>query len=355
MRLGVWCPLPHTIRPEPRLDAAIAELCTPGAASDHNKMLGFAIDTLQRAEKLGFETSLIAERWLGPDPSAWMFGAALAMATRNIELMIAVHPGIVQPQQVAKLGATLDRISNGRAAINIVNGWWEEEFSLFSNGATQADPASRYRRMEEYCQVLRGLWERGPFEFHGEFYTVASSSLPLKCVRQPGLPLYAGTRSQPGMDVIAKHGDVWFVSYEGGIQSFDANLAKVRADIAKMRLMADQYGRTLDFGISCHVICAHSDDEARGIAEEFESQATRSRMAFVAAKALGAGLTGSAQTLARRMSDYHDAGVSVFMLHFHPMIEGMEYFVREVMPLVEHQMKQAGRKFEGKKHEGLPA
>ena len=48
--------------------------------------------------------------------------------------MPAIHPGIVTPQMVAKMGATLDRISGGRLAINIVNGWWEEEFNLFGNG-----------------------------------------------------------------------------------------------------------------------------------------------------------------------------------------------------------------------------
>ena len=37
MRYGVWTPLPHTIRPEPLMDAAIAESGTRGLASGPDK------------------------------------------------------------------------------------------------------------------------------------------------------------------------------------------------------------------------------------------------------------------------------------------------------------------------------
>ncbi len=36
--------------------------------------------------------------------------------------MTAVHPGIVAPQVVAKMGASLDRLSGGGFAINVVPG-----------------------------------------------------------------------------------------------------------------------------------------------------------------------------------------------------------------------------------------
>ena len=71
--------------------------------------------------------------------------------------MVAVHPGMITPQVVAKMGASLDRISGGRFSIKIVNGWWQEEFDLFSNGTWIGD-AERYPRMGEFIQVLKGLW-----------------------------------------------------------------------------------------------------------------------------------------------------------------------------------------------------
>ena len=139
MHFGIWTPLPHTIRPEPRMDRALAEIkAVPNLAGARDGTFEHACDVVRRADELGFHTTLIAERYLGPDLSAWVLASALAMVTKRIELMVAVHPGMVSPQVVAKMASSLDRISSGRAALNIVNGWWMEEFELFSNGAGEA-------------------------------------------------------------------------------------------------------------------------------------------------------------------------------------------------------------------------
>ena len=86
-----------------------------------DKTFESAYDVVRRADELGFDTTLIAERFLGPDLSAWVLASALAMVTKRIELMVAVHPGMVTPQVVAKMASSLDRISHGRCALNIVN------------------------------------------------------------------------------------------------------------------------------------------------------------------------------------------------------------------------------------------
>lgn len=332
MRYGVWCPLPHTIRPEARMIEAEQDLLTHGAGHAPDRSFAFALDVLRRAEELGFETTLLAERWLGPDLPAWMLASALAVTTRKLELMVAVHPGIVQPQQAAKFAAALDRLSGGRAAINIVNGWWEEEFALFSNGSTQLDEATRYARMEEYIRVMRGLWEEDPFDFHGQFYTVNNIGMPLKCVQRPSPPIYAGTRTEPGWDVISRCGDYLFVTYEGNFRLFDKNVAAVAAQVKMMRERAARNGRKIGFGMSCHVICAPTQAEAQRQAEELEAMSERSRIAFIASKALGPGLVGTPALIAERLRAYEAAGVDTLMLHFHPMLEGIETFAQQIMP-----------------------
>src|SRR4029079_18639556 len=111
MRYGVWTPLPHTIRPEPLMDEAILESGTRGLASGPDKAFRFAADMIRRGEELGFETTLIAERWIGTDHSAWMLASALAALTSRIELMVAVHPGIMTPQAAAKLRVHTRRLN----------------------------------------------------------------------------------------------------------------------------------------------------------------------------------------------------------------------------------------------------
>ena len=172
MRFGVWTPLPHTIRPEPLMNEAIRESGTRGLANGPDKAFRFAVDMITRGEELGFKTTLLAERWMGTDHSAWMLAAALAPLTSQMELMVAVHPGIVTPQAVAKFAVSLDRISGGRAAINIVNGWWKEEFETFGQSWWPPGRRARYRRMDEFVQVsCVGCGTEDPFDFHGEFYS----------------------------------------------------------------------------------------------------------------------------------------------------------------------------------------
>ena len=90
------------------------------------------------------------------------------MVTKRIELMIAVHPGMVTPQVVAKMASSLIA-SVAVVRLNIVNGWWMEEFDLFSNGTWIGD-SERYPRMGEYIRVIKGLWTDPDFNFDGAFY-----------------------------------------------------------------------------------------------------------------------------------------------------------------------------------------
>ena len=334
MRYGVWAPLPHTIRPEPLMNEAIRESGTPGLANGPDKAFRFAADLLRRGEELGFETTLLAERWMGTDHSAWLLASALAPLTSRIELMVAVHPGIVTPQAVAKLAVSLDRISGGRAAINIVNGWWKEEFETFGQSWWPPDDDARYRRMDEFVRVLRGLWEQDMFDFHGEFYTVDHQGLPLKSIQLPHPPLYAGTRNQTGKDVIAQYCDYWFVDYLTDYRLWEQSVDQAAVLISDMKSRAARHARSVAFGMSCHVICADTKDKAIELADQLEEHGKTNRIAFIAAKALGPGLVGTPEMIADRILRYAAAGVGTLMLHFHPMMDGMEKFARQVMPLL---------------------
>ncbi len=311
---------------------AVAELSTPGAGEGLDASYRFALDVVREAEDAGFDSTLIAQRYLGPDLDAWMLASALAAHTTTIEIMPAVHPGIVLPQLTAKLGASLDRISAGRAAINIVNGWWADEFNMYGNGSWIADPAARGRRMSEFVAVLKGLWTQTPFTFEGEFFTVKDGRLPTAPRKRPHPPLYAASRSGPGKEIIARHCDVWFAAYKPGFRNFEDNIAGIARDVAEMRQQARSYGRELRFGISTHLICCDTLEEAHAQADALEAYGATSRIALVPALALGAGLVGTPEAIVDRIERYCALGVELFMLHFHPMMEGLHTFIDRIMP-----------------------
>jgi FMNH2-dependent dimethyl sulfone monooxygenase len=334
MRLGIWTPLPHTIRAEPAMEAGVHQVKLRGAEGASDKSFQFALDVVSRAEALGFDITLIAERLLGPDLEAWMLAAALAARTKTMQIMPAVYPGMITPQLVAKMGATLDRITAGRFAINVVNGWFQKEFELFSNGAWIESSAARYRRMDEFVRVLKGLWSEEHFNMRGEFYHADDATLAVKPVRVPHPPIYTASRADSGKDVIAEHCDLWFVTYESDFRRYEENFLAIRADISDLVARAGHFGRRLAFGMSAHVICADTLGGAQVQAEELEAYGQRDRISSTAARALGACLVGTPELIAQRMRRYEEIGVELFLLHFHPMLAGLETFASEMLPLL---------------------
>jgi dimethylsulfone monooxygenase len=328
MRLGIWTPLPHTIMSEPAMADGVRQV---GARGDHSadKSFQFALDVVSKGEAYGFDITLIAERLLGPDLTA-----ALAARTKTIQVMPAVYPGMVTPQLAAKMGATLDRITGGRFAINVVNGWFQKEFELFSNGGWIASSDARYSRMDEFVRVLKGLWTEDHFTFNGGFFRADDAVLLQKPVRLPHPPIYTASRTDSGKDVIAEHCDLWFVNYQPDYRRFEEGFAIIRRNVADLAQRAKEFGRTLSFGISAHISCADTMAEAQARADELELYGQRDRVSSTAARGLGACLVGTPDLIAKRMRQYEEIGVELFLLNFHPMLAGLDSFAKYVMPLL---------------------
>jgi FMNH2-dependent dimethyl sulfone monooxygenase len=139
--------------------------------------------------------------------------------------------------------------------------------------------------------------------------------------------------------LIAQYGDVWFAEYKPGFRNFETNIARMAADVAAMRELAASHGRTLRFAINPQIIVADSQDEAERQAEDAERNAVAlDRMV----NALGAGLVGTPQFVAERLRRYEEIGIDTMMTRFTPMLDGVEKFGREVIPLVAGSARSSG-------------
>ncbi len=330
MRLGLWAPLPHTIRPEPEISRALEELGTQGLGLPQDRSFRFVLETVLRAEEIGFDITLVAERLVARDLEAWTISSALAVLTKRITIMTAAHPGIIQPQIVAKMGASVDRLSGGRFAVNVVPGNRPHEFDLYGNGSWLTDKQKRYQRMEEFIAVLDGLWTQESFSLDGEFFKIKDGSLATRTMTKPRPPIFAASSAELGKDVIARYCDTWFISHAPGLQAYESNAAAIAADISDMRERAAHNGRSLGYGLSTYVICTATLEQAEAEAAEL----AKTPDANVAAKALGAGLVGTQQIIAERIHRYEAMGIDCLMLQFNPMRDGLETFASEVMPLI---------------------
>ena len=141
--------------------AAGPNLSGSGRPPRFNQLHGAALrepiqDPVLKAERLGIDHLLVAQRWWGTGAeieaasydrmamTAW-YGAI----TERINIITAVHPGFFLPAPVAKWGATLDRLTEGRWSINVTSGWHLEEFAMFGVD----DPGLRRTLLDEESAV----------------------------------------------------------------------------------------------------------------------------------------------------------------------------------------------------------
>ncbi len=111
---------------------------------------------------------------------------ALLLATQRLKVIAAVHPGLWHPAVLAKLGATADHLSGGRFAVNVVSGWFKDEFTHLGEPWLEHD--ERYRRSAEFLQVIRKIWTEDDVDFRGDFYRIHDFTLkpkPLNTAERP--------------------------------------------------------------------------------------------------------------------------------------------------------------------------
>ena len=224
-------------------------------------------DYVARLEHLGISHLLIAQRWWGSGQE--MEGSSLdclaataliAAASERIQLVTAVHPGFFQPTAIAKWGATIDAISNGRWSVNVTSGWNMAEFEMY--GIDPLPHAERYARATEFIQVLRGAWatsllnrdlvENAPFDFDGRYYQARG----LRLEPRPAAPLtvFQGGQSEPAIAMAAAHSDWMFLN--GG------DAPRIAAIIASVRQACAQSGRRVRFALHANPLVRDTDADA---------------------------------------------------------------------------------------------
>src|SRR5713226_1002274 len=159
-------------------------------------------------EALGFDSALLAEHYYptgiadrypgGPGErdtaDAWIYLAALARETSRIRLGTLVSPVTFRhPSVLAKMAATLDHVSDGRAELGIGAGWFENEHSAY--GFNFPAPGRRVDLVEEQLQVITGLWSQDPFSHDGRAYHLQEAHFTPRPVQQPRPTIIVGGRS----------------------------------------------------------------------------------------------------------------------------------------------------------------
>ncbi len=338
---------------------------------EYNKKLA------QTAENNGFEYALSQVRYEASYGAEFQhestsFSLALLLATEKLKVIAAVHPGLWQPAVLAKLGATADHLSNGRFAVNVVSGWFKDEFTHLGEPWLEHD--ERYRRSAEFLQVLRKIWTEDDVDFRGDFYRIHDFTLkpkPLNTPERPNPELFQGGNSAAARENAGRYSDWYFSNgkdYDG-----------VTEQLVDVRRVARENDREVKFGLNGFIIARDTEAEARDTLREIIAKANRPAVegfknavqqagASTASKdgmwadstfedlvqyndGFRSQLIGTPEQIAHRIVEYRRRGVDLILGGFLHFQEEIEYFGAKVLPLVreleaadsdEHALVTAG-------------
>nr|WP_296766863.1 pyrimidine utilization protein A [Rhodococcus sp. (in: high G+C Gram-positive bacteria)] len=317
---------------------------------------------VQAAERTGFDfaLSMIKLRGFGGDTEFWDHNlesftlmAGLASVTERIKLFASTPILALHPAMVARMAATIDSIAPGRFGVNIVTGWAAAEYTQMGLWPGDDHFGSRYRRAEEYVQIMRELWSTGSSTLNGEFYTTDD------CVLSPRptnghIDIVAAGQSGTGMKFAAQYADYNFVTGTG-VNTPTAVAPTIERLNEAVRLANRDVGALPLF----MVIADETDESALAKWQNYSDNADRTALAWMADQSsadttsdsastsktmvlpegavnfnMGT-LVGSYESVAKQLDAIADIdGTKGIMLVFDDFLRGIEDFGKFIQPLM---------------------
>jgi alkanesulfonate monooxygenase SsuD/methylene tetrahydromethanopterin reductase-like flavin-dependent oxidoreductase (luciferase family) len=315
----------------------------------------------QRADALGFDVLVPVARWKGFGGSTnfngncfetYAWAAGLAEATERIAIASTSHLPTVHPIVAAKAATTIDHISGGRFALNLVMGWVPPEMEMF--GGEQREHDERYEFGQEWLDFAIKLWtEPGSFDMdtkHFQGHDIEAYPKPHQAPR-PAL-LNAGN-SPRGIEFSARNVDINFASLDTleNIKAYTDALKKKALEEYRREIKAMTYGL---------VVCRDTEEEAKaafqqvvdegdwgaagnvikiagsGASQSFD-HAVEMQERFIAGWG-GYPIVGTPEQVTEELGRLNEAGMEGMIFGLVDYNEELKYFGEKVMPL----LKEAG-------------
>ncbi len=314
------------------------------------------------ADRYGYEALVPVARWKGfggetnfngTNFETYTWAAGIAQATKQVGVLTTSHVPTVHPVMAAKQAVTVDHISNGRFALNIVCGWFAPELEMFGRDIMEHD--TRYDYAAEWIEIMKLLWTREEeFDYEGKFLRIAKGFAMPKPIQKPFPPLMNAGSSGKGQHFAAKYADMAFLHLD------PSDLDRMKRHIESYRRLArEEYGREIQIWANGYVAQGETQKEAEDhlhyyVVEKGDDAAVenilriqgqqmqrlqkeeREQIKFnIKAGWGGYPLVGTAERIAEEMQKLSRIGIDGILLSWVDYRAGLERWQRAVMPRLE--------------------
>ena len=228
-----------------------------------------------------------------PTFEAWTVLAFAAARWPQFELgPMVLGQSYRNPALLAKMGATLQTLSNGRLIMALGAGWKEDEYHAY--GYAYPSPGVRVAQLAEALEILRRMWtEPGPVSYIGREYQIVDAW----CEPRPEpLPtLIVGGAGRKTMGLAARYADWWNMP--------DANFEVYRQRVDVLREQCTAVGRDPD-SLRLTWFGRLAVAESRAAAEALSEGKWTAERAFV----------GTPQEVVAQIRPFVELGVDYFMV-----------------------------------------
>jgi len=280
-------------------------------------------------EEIGFQSVWAGDHiaFTSPilDPMLGLAQAAAMSDTLHIGTAVFLLP-LRSAAGAAKLGASLDHLSEGRFIFGIgAGGEFPREFA-----ACGVSPKERGARLTEGIEVMRKLWSGKPVSHHGKIWDFDEVHMQPAPVTPGGPPIWCGGRSEAALRRAGTLADGW-MSYVVTPDQFAKGLATIDAARTEAGRAAEPFG-------TAHLLFTRLDDSyERAWDDATALLSQRYAMDFRKAAERYCAM-GDPAAVAATLRRFHAAGVRHFILDMLGTPEEREAqlrrFANEVRPLI---------------------
>jgi alkanesulfonate monooxygenase SsuD/methylene tetrahydromethanopterin reductase-like flavin-dependent oxidoreductase (luciferase family) len=175
--------------------------------------------TLKATWELGDGLAVFDSGWIfdhfvalgggGGSHEAFVLIGALAAVTNRLQLGHLVLGNTYRhPALVAKSGATMDHVSNGRFVLGLGAGWHEPEHEMF--GMRLPPIGERITMLDSAVRLIKALWESPDgVSLDAPPYELRDAVCDPPPLTPGGPPVWLGGQGSRGLRIVAEHADGW--------------------------------------------------------------------------------------------------------------------------------------------------